>query len=125
MRRSRISNETTTMASVATTEQVMAPLDNGVTPSLGLDNPTNDLIRLVVSECSKAVVQGLGGAEAHELAEREEEDDDFGSAGTIMATATVCFGLRVADCYIVKLYRHLKYWELGLSDEQRGNLKRN
>ena len=123
MRRSRISNETTTMASVATTEQVMVPLDNGVTPSLDLDNPTNELIRLVVSECSKAV-QGFGGVEAHELEEREE-DDDFGSAGTIMATATVCFGLRVADCYIVKLYRHLKYWELGLSDEQRGNLKRN
>ena len=113
------------MATVATTEQgYMVPLDNGVTPSLGFDNPTNELIRLVVSECSKAV-QGLGGAEAHELAEREEDDDDFGSAGTIMATATVCFGLRVADCYIVKLYRHLKYWELGLSDEQRGNLKRN
>jgi len=35
----------------------------------------------------------------------------------------VCFGLRVADCYIVKLYRHLKHWEVGLSEEQRGNLK--
>ena len=86
------------------------------------DNPAEGMITMIISECSKAAVQGLGEVVA--LEQRSEEDDgESGNAWTILATATVCFGLRVADCYVVRLYRHLKKWELGLTDEQRGNLK--
>ena len=86
------------------------------------DNPAEGMIKMIISECSKAAVQGLGEVVA--LEQRSEEDDgESGNAWTILATATVCFGLRVADCYVVRLYRHLKKWELGLTDEQRGNLK--
>ena len=52
----------------------------------------------------------------------EEGQNNSGNINqTILATSAVCYGVYMVDCYVVKLYRILKKWELSLTDEQKGN----
>ena len=91
-------------------------------------SPAEEMMRMVVQACTDAAVKV-----AQEPLLRKDEVEgsdggggfDYGTMGTIFATATVCYGLHALDCLAVKAYRHLKKWEWSMTDEQKGNLKRN
>ena len=80
---------------------------------------------MVVEACAKAA----SGFQNEEEELEYEGQDDSGAVDqvtsqvhTILATAAVCYGVHLVDCYVVKLYRMLKKWEFGMTHEEKGNL---
>ena len=78
--------------------------------------PVDVVLNYLVKACADAAVKEM-------TAEKVASGGQGGEApGAIIATAAVCFGARLVDCYVVKLYRFLKRWEWAMDHEQRGNL---
>ena len=108
-----------------TTEVALVDSNNSNTNNTELGpltgSPAEEMMRLVVQACTDAALK------AAQKDEVEGSDGgggfDYGTMGTIFATATVCYGLHALDCLAVKAYRHLRKWEWSMTEEQKGNLK--
>ena len=107
-----------------TTTEVSTLADSGSSNNnntLILGTPVDVVLNYLVQACADAAVKEMKGEKAGNGGQAEAGEGD-GSPATIIATAAVCLGARLVDCYVVKLYRFLKRWEWAMDHEQRGNL---
>jgi len=78
-------------------------------------NPGEEMMKMVVEACVKAVSGAPGEDNGGQV-----DPGAVSQVHTIFATAAVCYGVHLIDCYVVKLYRALKKWEMDLTIEQKG-----